>query len=99
MASDERARAEIVAREVGAYVATRLLDDGVCGLCHEPLIAVGFRARGHHVEVLSCGPCGWHTRQIDGIDATLDEVREILGGEDVVPSQRRGRLPGTWDRH
>lgn len=87
------------ARAVGAYIATRRLTSGVCGICDQPLTTIGFHVGDHHVEVLSCGPCGWHTRQIDGRDATLEEVAGLLRGGDWAAGPGRGRLPGTWDRH
>lgn len=96
--SDVRTITPETSQLVGSHLATSLLSDRRCGLCEEDLTSVGFRAGPHLVEVLSCGPCGWHARQIDGIDATLDEVCDLFRGALPTDPGDRGRLPATWDR-
>lgn len=86
------------ARAIAAYVATRTLAERTCGLCHAELTSVRFAAGTHRVEVLSCGPCGWHTRQIDGVDATMEDLGDVLRGANMRQPATSGRLPGTWDR-
>ena len=84
-----------------ADLATRPVDgpdrDPTCGLCGLLLTVVGLRVGASEVLVVSCAPCGWHTRHVDGVPATLEELCDLVRGRpNRLPTRRR--LPATWNR-